>query len=184
MSAEDDTTRRPDGNDPEASPEASPSEGDAPDALTVALGERDRLKDQLLRVAADFDNYRKRARKDVEEGEKRAREDVIRELLPVIDNLDRAVQAAVGATEVTSIVDGIKMVMRLFEDQSSRIGLSRLTCVGERFDPALHDAIQQLETDEFAPGTVVTEIVPGYRLGEKLVRPAMVVVARKPTASA
>lgn len=185
MNAEDDTTRRPDGNDPEGSAtEGNAGEGGAPDALTVAQGERDRLKDQLLRVAADFDNYRKRARKDVEEGEKRAREDVIRELLPVIDNLERAVHAAVGATDVTSIVDGIKMVMRLFEDQSSRIGLSRLTCVGERFDPALHDAIQQLETDEFAPGTVVTEIVPGYRLGEKLVRPAMVVVARKPTASA
>lgn len=176
MSEDDNSPNSPDAEAP--SPEA------APDPLTVALTERDKLRDQLLRVAADFDNYRKRARKDVEEAERRAREDQIRELLPVFDNLERAIQAASGATDVTSIVDGIKMVMRLFEDQASRIHLTRLPSVGERFDPALHDAIQQFETDEHPPGTVVTEIVPGYRLGEKLVRPAMVVVARKPTASA
>ncbi len=154
------------------------------DPLALMKEERDKLKDQLLRVAADFDNYRKRARKDVEEAERRAKEDVMREVLPVIDNLERAVQAANSTTEVSSIVDGIKMVLRLFEDQSSRIGLARVVAVGERFDPALHDAIQQVETDEHPPGTVMTEIVPGYRLGEKLVRPAMVVVARKPAASA
>lgn len=180
-SAEDDNVNDDENTSDEAT-EAEPTE--ATDPLALMKDERDKLKDQLLRVAADFDNYRKRARKDVEEAERRAKEDVMREVLPVIDNLERAVQAATSSTEVSSIVDGIKMVLRLFEDQATRIGLVRVVSVGERFDPALHDAIQQVETDEHPPGTVMTEIVPGYRLGEKLVRPAMVVVARKPAASA
>ncbi len=146
--------------------------------------ERDRFKDQLLRTAADFENFRKRTRKDLEESERRGKEDAVRGLLPVIDNLERAVAAAAAAKDVAAVIDGVKMVLKLFEDQAGQLGLSRLTCVGERFDPSLHDAIQQKETDEHSPGTVVTEIVAGWRLGERLVRPAMVVVAKKPSASA
>lgn len=171
-------------NDDPKTDEASPETAEPTDPATALKEERDRLKDQLLRTAADFDNYRKRARKDVEEAERRAKEDVVREILPVIDNLERAVTAAGAASGVDAIVDGIKMVLRLFEDQAGRLGLTRVVAVGERFDPAIHDAIQQVETDDHPAGTVMTEIVPGYRLGEKLVRPAMVVVARKPAASA
>lgn len=161
-----------------------------PDPMTVLREERDKLRDQLLRTAADFDNFRKRARKDVEDAERRGKEDVIREVLPVLDNLERALAATAtlpadaGAAEVKGIVDGVKMVLRLFEDQAARMGLSKVKTVGERFDPGVHDAIQQVETDEHPAGTVMQEIVAGYRLGEKLVRPAMVVVARKPAASA
>lgn len=178
MSSENDETPKNDPPPDAASPES------APDPVQAAKEETARLREQLLRVAADFDNYRKRSRKDVEDAERRGKEDVVREVLPVFDNLERAVQASTSTSDVTAIVDGIKMVLRLFEDHASRIGLTRLAVVGERFDPALHDAIQQVETDEHPPGTVMTEIVPGYRLGEKLVRPAMVVVARKPAASA
>jgi len=81
------------------------------------------------------------------------------------------------------VVDGVRMVLKLFEDHVGRVGVERIVAVGQRFDPAIHDAIQQKETDEAPPGTVLSEIVPGYRLGERLVRPAMVVVARKPTAA-
>lgn len=148
------------------------------------------MRDQLLRTAADFDNFRKRTRKDVEDAERRGKEDVVREVLPVVDNLERALGAAAAlsedasAAEVRAILEGVKMVLKLFEDQTGRIGLTRVKAVGERFDPSVHDAIQQVETDEHAAGTVIQEIVTGYRLGEKLVRPAMVVVARKPAASA
>lgn len=161
-----------------------------PDPMTVLREERDKLRDQLLRTAADFDNFRKRSRKDVEDAERRGKEDVIREVLPVLDNLERALGAAAalpadaGAAEVKGIVDGVKMVLKLFEDQTSRMGLSKVKTVGERFDPSVHDAIQQVETDEHAAGSVIQEVVAGYRLGEKLVRPAMVIVARKPAASA
>lgn len=156
----------------------------AADALAPLREERNRLKDQLLRTAADFDNFRKRTKKDLEESERRGREETVREMLPVFDNLERAVAAASSAKDVASIVDGLRMVLKLFDDQVQRIGVQRLVSIGERFDPAVHDAIQQQETDEHPPGTVIAEVVPGYRLGERLVRPAMVVVARKPSAGA
>lgn len=154
------------------------------DLIAPIREERDRLKEQLLRTAADYDNFRKRTKKDLEESERRGREETVRELLPVFDNLERAVQAAVGTSDVDSIIEGVRMVLKLFEDQTGRLGITRIQAVGQRFDPAIHDAIQQKETDEHPPGTVIAEIVPGYRLGDKLVRPAMVVVARKPSASA
>jgi molecular chaperone GrpE len=169
---------------PEAPAQNEPSGagGPAPELaeLTKLREERDKIKDQLLRTAADFDNFRKRARKDIDDAERRGKEDAVREMLPVVDNLERAVSAATGATEVGAIVEGVRMVLKLFDDQATRLGLSKVKAVGERFDPALHDAIQQVETDEHPPGTVMAEVVAGYRLGDKLVRPAMVVVARKP----
>lgn len=181
-SAENDETPKKDPNEPaEAAPVDPPA---PPDPLAQAREDQARLREQLLRVAADFDNYRKRSRKDVEEAERRGKEEVLREVLPVFDNLERAVHAANSTSDVTAIVDGIKMVLRLFDDHAGRLGLTRLATVGQRFDPAIHDAIQQVETDDQPPGTVIHEIVPGYTLGEKLLRPAMVVVARKPSASA
>lgn len=180
-------------------PVATPVTDDAPetednevvaDPVAAMREERDRFREQLLRTAADFDNFRKRTRKDVEDAERRGKEDVIREVLPVLDNLERALGATAslapdaGVAEVKAIVDGVKMVLKLFEDQAGRMGLTKVKAVGERFDPSVHDAIQQVETDEHPAGTVIQEIVAGYRLGEKLVRPAMVVVARKPAASA
>jgi molecular chaperone GrpE len=178
-------------SDEKLGPEATAGEAPVVEDPSAALREeRDKLRDQLLRTAADFDNFRKRTRKDLEEAERRGKEDVIREVLPVLDNLERALGASAalsadaGASEVKAIMDGLKMVLKLFEDQAGRMGLSKVKAVGERFDPSVHDAIQQVETDEHPAGTVMQEIVAGYRLGEKLVRPAMVVVARKPAASA
>lgn len=140
-----------------------------------------RLKEQLLRTAADFDNFRKRARRDVEEATRRAKEQAVSEVLPLVDNLERAVESAGGATDVEAVTSGIKMVLRSFSDIAGRLGLERVEAVGHAFDPNLHDAVQQIETDEHPPGTIVTEITPGYRLGEKLLRAALVVVARPPS---
>jgi molecular chaperone GrpE len=140
--------------------------------------ERDRLKDQLLRTAADFDNFRKRSRRDVEDAQRRAQEDTIRELLPIVDNLERAVQAAEQAKDADAVAEGVRMVLRSFDDVAARLGLERVAALGQRFDPNLHDAVQQVETDESPAGTVVAEVQPGYLLREKLVRPALVVVAK------
>ncbi|MCA9610685.1 MAG: nucleotide exchange factor GrpE [Myxococcales bacterium] len=148
--------------------------------ITMLEEERDRLKDQLLRTAADFDNFRKRSRKDVEQAERRGREAILRELLPVIDNLERAVHATSEASDVKAVREGVEMVLKLFEDTANRLELKRLESVGQRFDPNLHDAFQQIETAEHAPGTIMQEYQSGYMLGDKLLRPAMVVVARKP----
>ncbi len=150
------------------------------DPMTALAIERDKLKDQLLRTAADFDNFRKRTRRDLEEAERRGKEEVVQEILPVIDNLERAVAAATTAADAVSVAEGVRMVLKQFEDTAGRIGLERVRALGERFDPALHDAVQQKETADETPGTIVGEIVPGYRLGGKLVRAALVVVARPP----
>lgn len=139
-----------------------------------------RLKDQLLRTAADFDNFRKRSRRDAEEAERRGREVAVREILPIVDNLERAVSASESAKDTAAVAEGVRMVLKQFEDVSSRLGLQRVPAVGERFDPNLHDAVQQVETDEHPPGTIVAEVVPGYRLGDRLLRAAVVVVARPP----
>jgi molecular chaperone GrpE len=171
-------------------PEASEA-GDAPaeaestvvvdSELETVTAERNKLKDQLLRTAADFENYRKRARKDLEDAEMRAKESVLRETLTVIDNLERAVAASANATDAQAVADGVRLVLKSFDDIASRIGLERVPAAGLRFDPSLHDAVSQVESLDLEPGTVVTEVLPGYRLGARLLRPAMVVVAKAPT---
>jgi molecular chaperone GrpE len=151
-----------------------------PDPLEAARAEVQKLRDQLLRTAADFDNYKKRARRESQDGERRAREDFLRDLLPVFDNLERATQHADSAKDVKSLADGIGMVMRMFADTLSKIGIERVTALGQPFDPALHEAVQHLETTEVPAGCVAAEVQAGYRFGDRLVRPAMVVVAKPP----
>lgn len=141
-----------------------------------------RLKDQLLRTAADFDNFRKRSRRDAEEAERRGREEAVREVLPIVDNLERAVSASESAKDAAAVAEGVRMVLKQFDDVASRLGLERIAAVGQRFDPNIHDAVQQMETAEHPPGTIVAEVVPGYRLGDRLLRAALVVVARPPAA--
>jgi molecular chaperone GrpE len=160
---------------PEEEAEAEPSD------LEKARAERDRMRDQLLRIAADFDNFRKRSRKEIDEVRRRAIEDTLREVLPIVDNLERAAGAMEGATDVSAVADGVHMVLRGFDDIANRLDLRRVPTVGNLFDPSCHDAMQQAETNEHAPGTIVGEVVPGYFLGDRLLRPAMVVVAKPVT---
>ncbi|HVU00615.1 MAG TPA: nucleotide exchange factor GrpE [Polyangiaceae bacterium] len=150
------------------------------DPLEEAKAEAAKLKDQLLRTAADFDNFRKRARRDQTEAEKKGREDVLKDLLPVFDNLDRALSSAEKATDVQSVADGLRMVMRQFTDTLGKLGVEKIPALGLPFDPSLHEAIQQLETADYPPGSVAAEIQGGYRTQERLIRPAMVVVAKAP----
>ncbi|MCZ6805982.1 MAG: nucleotide exchange factor GrpE [Deltaproteobacteria bacterium] len=161
--------------------EQTAEEEDEQSAIEAAHAERDRMREQLLRIAADFDNFRKRSRKEIEEVRRRTIEDTLREVLPIIDNLERAAEATNEATDVEAVAEGVYMVLRGFEEIASRLGLKRVKSTGQLFDPALHDAVQQQETNEHPPGTIVSEVVPGYELGDRLLRPAMVVVARPPT---
>ena len=143
------------------------------------------LKEQLLRTAADFDNFRKRARREHEEAQVTGREAMLKELLPVFDNLERAVTHADTASDVRSFANGIDMVVKQFIDALKRANIERVASVGQAFDPSVHEAIQQLETDEYEPGVVAAEVQGGYRLGGRLLRPALVVVAKpKPVSDA
>jgi molecular chaperone GrpE len=96
----------------------------------------------------------------------------------VFDNLERGLQSAQQGAEVKAVVDGLQLISKQFDSTLARIGITRVPTVGNAFDPGVHEAIQQVETNEHAPGTIVAEVQPGYLAGEKLVRAAMVVVAK------
>lgn len=151
------------------------------DPLAEAKAETARIRDQLIRTAADFDNYRKRTRREAVEAEQRGREAFLKEILPVFDNLERAVSHAEVATDIQSLLNGIQMVKRQFTDTLGRQGIERVPTVGKQFDPAVHEAIQHLETNDQPPGTVAHEIQGGYIAHKKLIRPALVVVAKAKT---
>jgi len=165
-------------------PAAEPTEvTDAPELpaaseLERAQDEAARFKDMLVRTTADFDNFRKRTRRELEDARRGGREELLKDLLPVFDNLERAIQSAQKAADVKAVSDGLSMILKQFESTLGRVGIARVPSVGTMFDPQLHEAIQQLETDEHPAGTVVAEVQPGYREGERLVRAAMVVVAK------
>lgn len=142
--------------------------------------ERNKLKDQLLRTAADYDNFRKRSKRELTDAIRRVREDVLREILPISDNLQRAAEATASAKDVKSVAEGVAMVSQQLEETMSRFGIERFESVGKPFDPNMHDAVQRLPTADQPPGTVVAEMMSGYMMGERLLRAAMVVVAAPP----
>jgi molecular chaperone GrpE len=138
------------------------------------------LNDRYLRTLAESENVRKRIRQQSEETTRLQRENLLRELLPVIDNLERAVEAARGGGNGTPIVEGVEMVLRSMLDFLKTHGVTQLTAVGERFDPQRHEAVDQIESTAHAPNTVVNEYHRGYQIGDRLLRPARVAVARGP----
>ena len=170
-----------------ADPREAPAgaEGQAADAGPAEpdpKAEAARLKDQLLRTAADFENFRKRSRREAEDALRRGRETLLKELLPVFDNLERAAQSAEGATDAKSVAEGLRIVMKQFGDTLDRSGIRRLPAVGRPFDPSVHEAIQQIESNEPA-GVVVSEVQAGYAMGDHLVRASLVVVSKGPRES-
>jgi molecular chaperone GrpE len=167
QSGVDDST----GQEPDAA--AAPA-----DPLAEAQAEAARMKDAWMRSAADFDNFRKRTRKELEDARRTGREDLLRAVLPVFDNLERAIQSALRTKDVKAVADGLAMVQRQFTEALGREGIARVATVGLAFDPSIHEAIQQVETSDHAPGTVLAEVQPGYTQGDRLMRAAMVVVAK------
>jgi molecular chaperone GrpE len=162
---------------------APPESGDA----AVAEGpevEIARLRERLLRTAADYDNYRKRTRRDIAEAERRVQENLLQVLVQPFDNLERAAQHAESAQDVKALAEGLKMVLRQFEDALSTVGIQRIASLGKPFDPSEHEAVQHVQTDEVPPGAVAQELRAGYRWQDRLIRPALVVVARAPAPAA
>jgi molecular chaperone GrpE len=162
-------------NDPASGEAKAESTGDP---LADARAETAKMKDAWLRTAADFDNFRKRTRKEMDDARRGGREDLLRAVLPVFDNLERAIQSAQRSSDVKAMADGLAMVQRQFVEALSREGIVRVPTVGQPFDPSVHEAIQQVETADHAPGTVLAEVQPGYTQGDRLMRAAMVVVAK------
>ena len=136
------------------------------------------LTQQLKATTADFFNYRQRTTKERSETRRRAQDDVITEMLPVLDNLDRALEAA-SSEDTASIVKGVEMVQRQFVGVLETLGVNIIKAEGEKFDPALHDAAgtQQVEDPEL-DGKVITERLKGYRTKDRVLRPAQVIVGK------
>ena len=152
--------------------------------LKRVQAEANELRDGSARRQADFENFRKRIERERSETYNRAVADLVAKLLPVLDNLRRAVdtEASVEATESDEFrhfLNGVDLILKQLSGGLEALGVKPVPAVGERFDPHLHEAVVTEETDEHEPDTVMQEIVRGYRLGDKLLRPALVKVAVK-----
>jgi molecular chaperone GrpE len=172
--------------------EANASPTDSPEERLAALtAERDEMKDRMLRIAAEFENWKRRARKEQDDGEAKVRESVLRDMLDVIDNLERAVGAfgegvtapATPAPDAAAVLKGVALVLRMFQSKLERHNVKPFSSRGEPFDPRLHEAISRIPTADVPAGSVAVELQRGYRIGEKLLRPAMVSVATAPAPS-
>ncbi|MGH9237927.1 MAG: nucleotide exchange factor GrpE [Vicinamibacterales bacterium] len=156
-------------------------------ALAVLEKERDTLKEQLLRAVADFDNYRKRIERERRELSDYAATDVLLELLPIIDNFERALQApasAPGATagrpaESEAFKKGVELIHKQMLDLLRKRGVTLIDALGADFDPNVHQAVIHEPSDEHREGEVMQELQRGYKLGDRLLRPAMVKVAKR-----
>jgi molecular chaperone GrpE len=136
--------------------------------------------ERMLRGAADLDNLRKRALKEKEEVQKFGNERMVRDFLPVIDNLDRALEHAGTAADYESFKKGVAMTRKLFEDALAKQAVKSFASVGRPFDPRLHEAMQQVESTTVPANQVVLELVRGYTLNDRLIRPALVAVSKAP----
>ena len=140
------------------------------------LAERDAQKDQFLRARADFDNYRKRMLRETEQVRRMAAERLVHDLLPVLDNLERAVDHA--QAEPAGLIEGVVMVLKQFHDVLVRHGVEAIPAAGLPFDPTCHEALACIETAEYPPDHVAREMLKGYRLGGTVLRPAKVMVGK------
>lgn len=147
------------------------------DKLAAAEKEKKDNWDRYLRAAADLENTRKRQKRELEDAKFETKNKVLKEMLPVVDNLERAIEHAGGGGEKNPIVEGVQLVLRQFTTAFERLDVTAIDAMGQPFDPNLHEAISQQESDQPA-GTVVQVLQRGYRAGERLLRPALVVVAK------
>jgi len=152
----------------------------------AVLQEMDRLKSEVdslrelyLRKLAEFDNFRKRVDREKEEFRKLATEDLVRDLIPVLDNFTRALSHE-GETDLESFRQGVELIARQLQEVLERQGLKEIDPLGEHFNPEFHDAVQRVEDARYEPGSVVSVLARGYTLGGRLLRPAMVAVAVEP----
>ena len=136
------------------------------------------LKDKYLRALADGENARKRIRQQSEESVRIQKEGVLRDLLPIVDNLERAVQAAQGGGNGQPLVEGVSLVLKNLTDVLARHGVTRVESTGARFDPSHHEAVAHVESAEHEPNAVIEEHQPGYRHHDRLLRPALVTVSK------
>jgi len=135
--------------------------------------------DLYLRAQAEMENMKKRSRKDREDYLKFANESLMKEMLPVLDNLEKALSHSDDENNVHALKEGIRLTLKGFKDTLSKSGLEEVKALGEPFDPCFHEAVSEMDDPKAKPGVVLTELQKGYTLNTRLIRPAMVVVSRR-----
>lgn len=157
-------------------------ESDDPAELQAALNKARRQAEEnwnkLVRLQAEMDNLRKRTSRDVEHAHKYALDKFVAELLPVIDSLELGISAADDSSEADSLREGMELTLKKFLDVMEKFGVQPINPQGEKFNPELHEAVSMQESSEAGSNTVITVVQKGYILNDRLVRPAMVVVAK------
>jgi len=150
------------------------------DQLSQLQSELKAADERVLRAQAELENYRKRIRREMEDDRKYAALPLVRDLLPVLDNLERAIDAAAGKAEASGLLDGVKLVKGQLENVLAQHHAVRIATVGTTFDPNLHQAIAQEASTEHAAGTITRAAQAGYSLYDRVVRPAQVMVSTGP----
>ncbi len=150
------------------------------DELQQAQDELRVVQDQYLRTLADMDNLRKRTQREKEDLAKYANENILREILPVVDNLERAVEHAEQTAGGEGLLEGVQMTLEQFSQVLSRSGIEPVLSIGIPFDPAHHQAMGQIETEDYPVNCVAQEMQKGYLLNQRLLRPSMVMIAKAP----
>ncbi len=153
---------------------------DSPAAqLQSALAERDANHDKWIRAVAELDNYRKRVQRENEETRKYQAQSLVRDLLPVLDNLRRAVAAATASdsSQPDELIQGVELVLKQLDEALTKHAIKPIPALGQPFDPHLHEAVQQVPSDEHPPMTIVHELERGYTLYDRVIRPSKVVVS-------
>lgn len=148
------------------------------ETLTALQGDLDRMRDQALRAQADLDNYRKRATREREDAVKYASMSFLERLIPILDNFDLGLNAARGDAQAGAIVSGLDMVARQFQDFLASSGVEVIDAEGKPFDPHIHEALAQEESTEVEEGTVIRQMRRGFKLKDRLIRPANVIVSK------
>lgn len=153
-----------------------------PSRIKQLQGQLAEAEDRVLRAYAELDNYRKRANRLLQEETKYAPLPLVRDLLPAVDNLERAIQSAEQSGGSAGLLEGVKMVAQQLRMVLERHHFRRIEAKGSPFDPNLHEAITQIASQELPPGTVAEVLQTGYQLHERIVRPAQVMVSTRPAA--
>jgi molecular chaperone GrpE len=156
---------------------AQPSAVTPEEQLQAAVAERDAFMQKWLLAVADLDNYRRRVQKEAEQERRYAVLPLARDLLPALDNLHRALEAAKNGGDVKQLVQGVQMVAKQFDEIFARHAVVPINATGKPFDPNLHQALQQVPTPDKPPMTVLAEYERGYTLHDRVVRPSTVIVS-------
>ncbi len=150
-----------------------------PDETEKLKIDLENINNQYIRLAADFDNYRKRQAQEREALLKYGAQECMKKVIEVVDNFDRALQTVDNIDNIEKMKETFHVLNKQLTDSLTKLGLEQIKSVGEKFDPNLHEAIMQTKTDEYPEETIIKELQKGYKLGDKVLRPAMVDVAVK-----